>query len=211
VLPESFYLEYTDKETKTEEEKNKQREAFQATLNSAHTYFRPIELLYNQSRISRELKELRLNKNNSKLLNNFWGEQHLGSEEEKRFLKTMHLLPYVIGNTNRTEQLINYVLEKKSNITINAKPGVNTYVNNATYTYQKTAEVHIHNISNKEFHLYYKRSQKHGIILDKIERFYFPLDVIIHYEFYISEATSFFKLDEVYENGNGILGYSTKI
>jgi len=115
-LPESFYLEYTNKEAKTEDEKNELRDAFQATLQAAHNYFKPIELLYNQTRISRELKELSLNKNNSHLLYSFWGERHLGSEEEKRFLKTMHLLPYVVGNTYRTEQLINYVLEKKSNI-----------------------------------------------------------------------------------------------
>lgn len=227
-LPESFYIEYTSKEAKTEEERNQQRDAFQATLQAAQSYFKPIELLYNQSRINLELKELTLNKNNSQLLYNFWGERHLGSEEEKRFLKTMHLLPYVVGNTKRTQQLINYVLEKKSNITIEVKPlsklpkesepslgnmhlGFNTYINNSAYTYQKIAKVHIHDISNTEFHLYYKHSQIHGIILDRIEKYYFPLDVKIQYEFYIDENTSFFKLDEKYENGNGILGYSTKI
>jgi len=227
-LPQSFYMEYSNEEFKNKEEKIKHREAQQATLESANSYFKPIELLYNQTRIKRELKELRFTKNNSSLLYNFWGEQQLGSEEEKRFLKTMHLLPYIVGNTYRTEQLINYVLEKKSNISIKVETdsklpkesfptlgamhlGVNTYVNNSTYTYQKTAQVHIHHISNKEFHLYYKRSQMHGVILNKIEKFYFPLDVMIEYEFYIVEATSFFKVDEMYENGNGILGYSTRI
>jgi len=227
-LPEAFYLDHSNKEAKSEAEKMELRNAFKATLQAAQNYFKPIELLYNQTRINRELKELKLTKNNSNLLYNFWGEVRLGSEEEKRFFKTMHLLPYVVGNTYRTEQLINYVLEKKSNITIGVKPkgdikkedqpklgsmhlGVNTYINNCSYTYQKTAQVHIYNITNEEFHLYYKRSQIHGIILNKIEKFYFPLDVIIQYKFYIKTETSFFKLDEVYENGNGILGYSTKI
>jgi len=227
-LPESFYIDRSLPEPKNEEEKTKQREALNATLQAAVNYFKPIELQYNQTRIYKELKELQLTKNNSELLYNFWGEQFLGSQEEKRFLKTMHLLPYIIGNKHRTEQLINYVLEKKSEISVKVKPfsklskkyqvklgamhlGVNTYVNNSTYTYQKVAEVHIHNISNEEFHLYYKRSQVHGIILDKIEQYCFPLDVVIQYEFYINYDTSFFKLDEVYENGNGILGYSTRI
>ncbi len=228
-LPESFYMEYGNVEPKDELEKLKQRNAEFATLQAANSYFKPIELLYNQTRISRELKELRFTKNNSKLLYNFWGEQHLSSEEEIKFLKTIHLLPYIVGSIYRTEQLINYVLEKRSNIRIVVDPfsqiakedqpklgdgmhlGVNTYVDHSTYTYQKIAEIHIQDITNEEFHLYYKRSQMHGIILDKIERYYFPLDVMIHYKLYITYDTSFFKLDEQYENGNGILGYSTRI
>jgi len=227
-IPESFYIDQSKEEGKTPEERDAIRQVFNQILNSAHTYFKPIEIEYNKTRIDREYNELKLNKNNSDLLHVFWGEQRLGSVEEERFLKTMHLLPYITGNLRRTELLINYILEKKSKITLKTEAlnqipeklhatlgklhlGVNTYLNNCTYTYTKIALVNIHGISNDEFHLYYRKTKLHRIILDKIERYYFPLDVTVNYQFNINYDTSFFKLDEVYEKGNGILGYSTRI
>jgi len=228
ALPESFFVEYDNSDAKTQEEKQRKRDDFNEKLSSAKKFFRPVEIEYNKTRIKKALNEQILVSNSSNLLYSFWGEQKIGSQEEQRVLKTMHILPYVIGNKEKTEKLINYVLEKNTQISYYTIPisnldkeeqvklgewhlAINTYLNNQVYSYERFCNVTISNIENEEFHLYYKRTKKHGIILNKIAKFYFPIDVNVEYKFKINYETSFFKLGEVYENGNGILGYSTRI
>jgi len=228
ALPQSFFVEFDGSESKTQEEKQRKRDDFSEKLSSAKKFFRPIEIEYNKTRVKKALNEQELVSNSSNLLYSFWGEQKIGSVEEQKVLKTMHILPYIIGNKEKTERLINYILDKETSISyytvaisdlekeeqvklVDWQLGVNTYLNNQVYSYERYCNVTISNIDNLEFHLYYKRSKKHGIILDKIAKYYFPIDVNVEYKYKIKYETSFFQLDNEYENGNGILGYSTRI
>ena len=120
-LPESFYVNPDDdqgagKETskyKKTEKRETSRKAFQKKLDSARNFFKPLEVEYNKVRIRRELDEVSLLEDYNPLLRELWKGFPVNTAAERRFVSTLHLLPYVVGNKTKTQSLIEYVLAKK--------------------------------------------------------------------------------------------------
>lgn len=238
-LPESFFIQYSEDKTIDDQYGFEQIEVFKKALDGAFTFFKPIEKYYSRARINRELTEYKLIKNNRYLICDFFGNRNPETKEEERFLKTMHLLPFIVGNERLTKELINYVIGKPVSIETTIKElsslnethqvklgdvvsplilGVNSLVDNCAYIYTKVTKVKIEEIPNEKFHLYapdhnfqFENKQTHRIILDDIKKYYFPLDVEVEFDLCIEEKEASFKLDATYKIGNGILGYSTKI
>lgn len=238
-LPDSFFIQYSEVKSNDDKYDFEQAEVFKKALDAAYAFFKPIEKYYSRVRINRELKEYELVKNNRYLICDFFGNQNPETEEEERFLKTMHLLPFIVGNELLTKRLIYYVMAKPVSIetTINeisflneahqakiedsSYPltlGVNSLLDNCAYTYAKVVKIRIEEIPNEEFYFYapdhnfhFKKKQTLRNILDEIKKYYFPIDVDVDFDLYINNETNNFKLDTSYKKGEGILGYSTKI
>jgi len=228
ALPEGFFLEQEYKTAKTEEEKQKLRKDFQAQLESAYNFFIPIEVEYNRIRIKRAYEEYSQTDNIGEVLYRFWGIRIDKDDIGKRFLKTLHLLPYIVGDKLKTSRLLEYIFEKEISIEFrtkekskfpenlnlklgNLKLSIDTYLNNEMYLYEKECLVTIGGLNGNELFYYLKGNKVLKDIIERVEKYYFPIDVNVTFDFETTVASSMFFLDTDQSKGIGILGYSTRL
>lgn len=250
-LPEIFYAsntyDFVEKKGEDPEKRRFRLEQFrkrhQNRINSAKNFFKPLEVQYNKVRIDKELKEVKLLEEQNNLLETFWERFPVESLEEQRFVNTLHLLPYTVGNIELTQQLIEYTLQKKVSIKLTIrekamlpdrlKPkmdecllGYNTNVGSEVFEYLPICTVTIEGLSKVELSKYLNKSISENKLLAAIEKYYFPLDVEVQYNFevkremitrkkqsgeeYLVAADQFFLGAEA-GTGEGVAGFSTRI
>ena len=231
-LPETFYIDSFEpdipenahnKEALTLQRRKKQKRI----LESAHRFFKPLEVEYNKVRILRELEEVRLLEKYDDLLRSFWDTITDSTPEWDRFLRTLHLLPYVVGDRTKTQQLIEFVLEKPvsfsekivSEIELPGELqgtlgqvglGFNFNMGNIIPCYVREITVTIKDLTPSEFFQYYDSISETGKLLQEIAKYYFPLDTDINFDFQINPEFAAFSLGGDEEHA-AILGFSSKI
>lgn len=209
-LPEAFF------EQKPFKLKNETKEQWQQRLDnywkllpkkieSAKIFFQPLEIEYNKIRVYRERGEVELLKNKNPLLEKIWQQFPIKTPAQRRFVSTLHLLTYVIGDGKKTKHLIQYVLGKKITLEFGVrqkttlpdtlKPalgqcalGFSTNIGNEIYEYARTCKLTIMDLGKREFFDYQDKTSIPGIILTTIEKYYFPLDIEVEKDFKISTA-----------------------
>lgn len=234
-LPEAFFaIPYKDENSDIEEH-----------IQSAKTFFRPLEIEYNTIRVKKELKETELLRNYHELLTHFWnGEIAADSDnkakfpietaEDKRFLNTLHLIPLFIGDERKTTKMIEYVLDKKVTLKFNIEEktalpnehsacissdtkkqymlGDNLYLNSVIYHYTQICTVAISDIPKKEMYSYLNDEVE---IIRRIKDYYFPLDIEVRFAYKMLEnkagKATLFKVELDEREGEGLLGYSTRL
>lgn len=251
-LPESFYVSPDDEFSLDQEVGNYQktekreayRKAFQKKLDSARNFFKPLEVEYNKVRVRRELKEVDLLEDYNPLLRELWKGFSTTTSAECRFVSTLHLLPYVVGNKTKTQSLIEYVLDKKvtldfgirekSTLPDELKPtlgqcalGYNSSVGGDIYEYAPICTFTVNGLGKEEFFEFQNKKSASGILLENIEKYYFPLDVEVTLDFEVTKekksikipgrtqeykvAIDQFFLSDKLESGEGVLGFSTRL
>jgi len=211
-LPEAFF------EQKPFKLKNETIEQWQRRLDdywkklpekteSAQRFFRPLEIEYNKIRIRRERNEVDLLRDNNPLLVKIWKEFATDTLTQKRFVSTLHLLTYVVGDEYKTKYLIEYVLGKKITLefgvrektelpndlkpTIGSKGmalGFSSNIGSDIYEYAQTCTFTVMDLGKREFFEYQDAETVPGKLLTTIEKYYFPLDVEVNFSFKISTA-----------------------
>ena len=232
-LPENLYsdpdnsMELVDENgnQRQPEDLEKYRKEKQERLESAHRFFRPLEIAYNQLRIHRELNEVKNLENYDELLSCFWGKYKPQNERWKRFIRTLHLTPGIIGDPDKTKALLEYVLdkpvslhfwtedyytiEKEEQETLSEqKPvlGFNLRLGNLVYDYQEKCTLTIRQISTEQFFRYFDENSDDRKLLEEILKYYFPLNIDVVLDFSI-------KQEPPTDAGAAIpvLGYSSKL
>lgn len=230
-LPEDFYSEpdttdefYNEKgEKRIREDIEKYRDKAKAELESAKRFFRPLEVEYNKVRIERELNELEQLENFDSALIEFWKIFKIKNNKWRRFVRTLHLVPFIIGDKVKTKALIEFVLdaeieldfdieafcemtpEQQSVMTGTTKTlGFNVSIGNRVYDYQEVCTLRIKDISTEEFKEYFKENTDDHKLLNEIMKFYFPLNLEVKLDFSIKQ-----KENEPAEVP--IVGYSSKL
>ena len=225
-----------------EEKKERERERKRKAVESANKFFIPLEVAYNQVRISKESKELQLIQDFGEILLNFWKtftdkfdfldiKELLKAQSDapkshkawSRFLRTLHLVSYVVGDRKKTQELVSFVLGKpislQEEIVTEAELpddlkgkmgefilGYNFNVGNVFKSFTRVCIIHIGGIESDEFYEYYKKNSETSKLLNEIMNYYFPLDVQVRFEFKVQPAESNFVLNDSGE-GAPILGY----
>jgi len=212
---------------------------------SAQRFFRPLEIEYNKIRIRRERSEINLLRDNNPLLEKIWRQFPIDTLPQRRFVSTLHLLTYVVGNEYKTKYLIEYVLGKKITLefgvrektelpgdlkpTIGSKGmalGFSSNIGSDIYEYAQTCTFTVMDLQKREFFEYQDAETVPGKLLATLEKYYFPLDVEVNFNFQISTApqrktrpdgTAYevpidqFYLNDDSKSGEGCLGFSTRL
>lgn len=228
-LPETFYIDPFEEEAENayqqEDQILQKRARQQKILDSANRFFKPLEVAYNRVRIRREREEVKLLEKYDDLLREFWKNISDATPAWDRFLRSLHLVSYVVGNKAQTKALIEFVLEKPVELSEHIEDqvelpkelksglgdiglGYNFNVGNVIPSYIRIITLRICNLNPEEFQKYYDEQSSEGRLLQELAKYYFPLDVDIKFDYRINpenEAFSFGKGD------NAILGFSSKI
>ncbi len=249
-LPEAFFEQKPFKlkdETKEQWERRMQIywETLPKRVQSAGIFFRPLEVEYNKVRVSRERNEVDLLRDKNPLLEKIWRQFPIDTPAQRRFVSTLHLLTYVVGDEQKTKYLIQYVLAKeidlefgireKTELPDDLKPavgkagialGFNTNVGSDIYEYATTCTFTVMELGKREFFEYQDAKTIPGKLLATIEKYYFPLDVEVNFNYEIStkpqiktrtDGTQYeVSIDQFYLNddpkeGEGCLGFSTRL
>jgi len=211
-LPEAFFEQKPFKlRDETIEQWQKRIEEYWKKLpeknESAQRFFRPLEIEYNKIRIRRERREVNLLRDKNPLLKRIWKEFATDTLAQRRFVSTLHLLTYVVGDKHKTKHLIEYVLGKKitlqfgvrekTELPADLKPtigsaglalGFNSNIGSDIYEYAQTCTFTIMDLQKREFFDYQDPQSVPRKLLDTIEKYYFPLDVEVSFSFQISTA-----------------------
>ncbi len=233
-LPEDFYSEpdNTDEfinergEKRKKEDVEKYREQVKAALKSAQRFFTPLEVEYNKVRIHRALNEIEQLENYDVALKYFWKHFELSNEKWKRFIRTLHLTPFIIGDKEKTKALIEFVLGTKISMLFDIEEscemtddqhkeltgetkilGFNVNIGNTIYDYQEVCTLRIEGISKEEFFEYFDEDKDNKKLLNEIIKYYFPLNLDVRLDFSIQQKER--KKGELAEVP--ILGYSSKL
>ncbi len=231
-LPEDLYIEpdntsefYDEKgERKSVAEIEAYRRKQKEHLKSTERFFRPLEVEYNKVRIERELEELNRLENFDGMLERFWEEFPLTNERWKRFVRTLHLVPAIVGDKDKTKALIEFVLGVPVTLSFTVEEccevtrqeqqaltgeemvlGFNMLVGNTIYDYLEVCTLKIENLSTEEFFKYFDEKTEDRKLLDEIIKYYFLLDVEVKLDFSIKD-----ELDKDEEKVL-VLGYSSKL
>jgi len=236
-LPETFYIDpYEEQESihfENEEEYKKQRELRRKQkkekLHSAIRFFRPLDIELYRARIVKELKEISLLKNFDGYLEDLWNIIALPENRTpawKRFLKSLHLVSYVVGDAEKTKHLIEYVLNNEVELIFSMEDtvplsqesekamnlpelGLNFSVGNQLYVYAKICTIQIKNLKKEEFYQFYTEGTSTSQLLKEIAKYYFPLDTEVRFDFVLEKERDAFVLGE--PGKTAILGYFARI
>ena len=233
-IPEDFYTEPDNVDefiTEAGEERTKEgienyRKKEEAQVKSAHRFFKPIEIEYNKVRIQREFAELNQVGNFDKTISHFWREFNVSNDKWKRFVRTLHLVPYVIGDKDKTKSLIEFVLGTNISLSFEIDEcykmsdaeqeafmgtekilGYNVSLGNTIYDYHEMCILKIENLSEVQFYEYFDEKSEDRKLLEELIKFYFPLNIEVRLDFSI-------KIPEKTTSQNDdfaipILGYSS--
>lgn len=233
-LPEDFYSEpdnrdeFVDeagkKRTKDEIEKYRANAAEQ--LKSALRFFRPLEVEFNKLRIKRELDELDKIENFDNILQAFWGVFKVTNDRWRRFVRTLHLVSFIIGDKAKTKALIEFVLgtsidlsfsveacyemskeQKKSLVGESRLLGYNVIVGSSVYDYLDICIFTVKDLSVSEFYEYFDETSEDKKLLNEIIKYYFPLNVEVRLDFSLKPE----KRNNKGEFVTPVLGYTSKL
>ncbi len=207
-LPEAFFEQAPRKlksETETDWNKrfNQYWETFNQKVEGAVKFFRPIEVEYNKIRLKREYAELDLLKNKNPLLEKVWKRFPINTLAQKRFVSTLHLTSYIVGNKNSTHIFIEYILNKPINLTYNIREktrlpdnsqpkigmcslGFSSIAGSEIYEYAPFCTLTVHNLNKQEFFEFQDETSIAGQLMNNIEKYYFPLDIEVEFDYKIS-------------------------
>lgn len=228
-LPESLYAEPNSPSILSKDEQDeekvkkveKQRKKAEAELKSAERFFRPLEIEYNKLRIKRELEEVKQQGNISQILTRLWEEFPIKSDKWKRFVETLHLVPFILGDEQKTKALIEYVLNTRISLFFSTEAcfeqqlqpkteekilGFNTVLGTTIYDYLEVCTLKIENLSTTDFTDYFDEESDARKLLNEIINYYFPLNLEVRLDFSITPLTEEENKDKVI-----ILGYSSKL
>lgn len=231
-LPEDLYIEPDN----TQELSNAQgrprspseREAYRAQrreqLESASRFFKPLEVACNRVRIERELSELSGLEDHDPSLQAFWSYYPAEQPRWKRFIRTLHLCPYFIGDLDKTRAMIRYVLDKEVSLEFSTEAscsmspaqreelygrdtvlGYNVMVGSDVYDYLEICTLTIEGVTRSEFYQFIDEESDSRRLLEEIIKHYFPLHVDVRLDYALSKASS----TEEGEENSMVLGYSS--
>lgn len=234
-LPEDFYTEpdnsneYKDEHgnRRSQREIEKYRARAKEQLESAQRFFRPLEVEFNKVRIARELVELSYMESFDDILEKFWDQFSVRNDKWRRFLRTLHLSPYVVGDLKKTKHLIEYVLDLPVRLSMSVEQsvvstseemnaltgkekvlGFNIVFGNEVYDYLEVCTLQIQDLSTTQFFDYFLEEGNGRLLVEAMIKHYFPLNVEVRLDFTICS-------DENEQNGEeeplSILGYSSRL
>jgi hypothetical protein len=233
-LPEDFYSEPDNKDEfvdesgrkRTKDEIEKYRANAAEQLKSALRFFRPLEVEFNKFRIKRELDELDKIENFDNILQSFWGVFEIPNDRWRRFVRTLHLVSFIIGDKAKTKALIEFVLgtsidlsfsveeyceiskeQRKSLVGESWLLGYNVIVGNSVYDYLDICTFTVKDLSVSEFYEYYDETSEDKKLLNEIIKYYFPLNVEVRLNFSIKPENRNTKG----ELAVPVLGYTSKL
>ncbi len=229
-LPEFFYAEadnsseYVDLDgnRRSPSEREEYRRQRSERMKDARTFFIPLEILFNRFRIHKGIKELIFSKNSDTFLGHLWGKTFCSDSRWIRYIRTRHLVTEIIGNLEKTETLISYVLDLPIQLTIQNNTsfqcstdkildinggqrilGHSVFLGDIIYDYHETCELRIQLRSQDIFMDYFLKEGKGYQLLAEIIDHYFPIDILVEKKLEIrADATT---------EGTPILGYSTRL
>jgi len=226
-LPENLYADPNSSpplsKNELDEEKVKKvenlRKKVQAELKSAERFFRPLEIEYNKFRIRRELNEINQQGDISQIIAVLWKEFPIKNDRWKRFVQTLHLVPFILGNQDKTKALIAYVLDTAVSLTFTTEAcfehqqkstekilGFNTLLGNTIYDYLEVCILKIEHLSTEDFTHYFDKESDARKLLNEIINYYFPLNLEVRLDFSIKPP-----IEEDGKEKVIILGYSSKL
>lgn len=233
-LPEDFYSEPDNThevidesgKKRTKEEIEKYRENAAEQLKSAQRFFRPLEVEYNKIRIKRELDELDKIENFDSVLQALWGVVEVPNDRWRRFVRTLHLVSFIMGDKVKTKALIEFVLGTNVDLSFTVEEcceiseeqskallaesrvlGYNVVVGNSIYDYLDICTLTVKDLSVSEFYEFYKETSEDKKLLNEIIKYYFPLNVEVRLNFSIKPE----KRNNKGELVTPILGYTSKL
>jgi len=233
-LPEDFYSEpdntgeFVDESGKkrAKEDIEKYRANALEQLKSAQRFFRPLEVEYNKIRIKRELDELDKIENFDSILQAFWGTFKISNDKWRRFIRTLHLVSFTMGDKVKTKALIEFVLgtsidlsftveecceisnrQRKSLIGESRVLGYNVVIGNLVYDYLDICTFTVKDLSVSEFYEFFDENAEDRKLLNEMIKYYFPLNVEVRLDFSINPK----KGNNEGELAIPVLGYSSKL
>ncbi len=228
-LPENVYSdpdnteEFLDQhgQPRPKKEVEKYRQKQKEELESAERFFKPLEVAYNKVRVRRELDELDKVENFDKILRSFWGFSSSKNASWNRFVQTLHLTPYIIGDEVKTKTLIEFVLGKPISLSFEVEEyctiteserkallgdtivlAYNSILGKSIYDYLDICILSINDLSNEEFSKYFNESTEDRKLINEIIKYYFPLNIEVRLDFTINPE---------HVGVSPILGYSSKL
>ncbi len=216
-LPEDFFIDPKVLDGKEAKEQ----------LDNAQKFFKPLEIEYNKTRIQKELYEIETLGNFDKTLALLWNDFPITNDKWKRFVRTLHLLPFTIGDKEKTKTLIAYVLEHKVSLTFDIEEccqlnktqkenftgntlGDNIQLGDVVYDYQDICTLKIKNIPASEFSDYLDETSETRRLLQEIIKFYFPMNIEVRLDFsvnYLSDEEAMSPKESIIP----FLGYSSHL
>jgi len=233
-FPEAFYTEpdntdeYRDESgrKRSNDEIEKYRNHIKAALKSSSVFFRPLEVEYNKFRIHKEIEEVKQLENFDRILETFWANLPIKDAKWRRFVRTLHLVPYIIGNKEKTTALIAYVLDVQVELIFSVEEycdiqeaqlkaltgdekllGFNLCVGNKLYDYLDICTLKISELSTAEFFGFFDEHSEGKKLLNEIIKYYFPLNVEVELDFSINPK----KGRKEDEHPVVVLGYSSTL
>ncbi len=223
-LPEDYDLEKSEKAIKNHRNKAKKE------LESAQRFFRPLEIEYNKLRIQRELDEVDQLEDLDPTLKLFWNEYPVADDRWKRFVRTLHLVTYIIGDPEKTKALIEYVLELPVSLSFETREytvlskkeqerlfgeqkimGFNVLIGSTVYDYQEICVLKLALSSNDEFFRFFDETSTEKQLLNEIIKNYFPLNTEIKLDFTINPKKDKTTDDAEEKFVAPVLGYSSRL
>ena len=232
-LPEVFYVEPDNTKEFFDENRRKRsaqeteqyRKQVKTKIQSAKRFFRPLEVVFNQVRIRKEVAEIASLENFDTLLETLWGAYEIKNLKWRRFVRTLHLVRHVVGDLEKTEALIEYVLDTPVSLSMSIEEsfeieesekrslmgtenilGLNVIFGNTIFDYLEVCTLKIMDISTKAFSNYFSEHSEDQKILEAIINHYFPLNVEVRLDFSIRQDK-----DVESESELPVLGYSSKL
>lgn len=233
-LPEDFYTEPDNSNEYQDENGNRRskreidayRDKAKEQLESAHKFFRPLEVEYNKVRIQKELHELTCLEEFDSVLEKFWDQFPVINDRWRRFVRTLHLSPYVVGDLEKTKNLIEYVLDLPVTLSLGVEPatesspeemdglmgtqkilGYNVVFGNVVYDYLDICTLQIENLATSDFLDYFLEDADGRKLVEAMIKHYFPLNVEVRLDFTINPAKE--NIED--EHPVAILGYSSRL
>lgn len=195
-LPEDFFIDPSVLDRKEVKEQ----------LDNAEKFFKPLEIEYNKTRIKKELYEIETLGDFDKTLALLWSDFPITNDKWKRFIRTLHLLPFTIGDKEKTTILIAYVLENEVSLIFSVEEsyklnktqeknftgkilGDNMQLGGVVYDYQDLCTLKIENIPASEFSDYLDESAENRLLLQEIIKFYFPMNIEVRLDFSVNYSS----------------------
>lgn len=218
-----FYDEHGQKRSAAEIEKF--RDQIKEQVKSANRFFKPLEVEYNKVRIHREYNEIGHIEGYNQLLETLWDDFPITNENWRRFIRTLHLIPNIIGDAKKTEALIEYVLDAKVSLIFEVEEsveitdeerkallgdqmvmGFNMTIGNIIYDYLDVCLLRLEGISTDTFFKYYDQQSEERRLINEIIKHYFPLDLEVRLDFSIDTEK-----DDADAEPMIVLGFSSRL
>ncbi len=232
-LPEDFYAtpdntdEFWDETgtARSQKDIDAYRDKVKAEQKSAQRFFRPLEVAYNKLRIERECAEVAHLENLDSLLETLWDDFIVSDPKWQRFVRTVHLVPHIMGDLEKTRALIEYVLDGPIELTVSVDPiakatseeiagltgseailGYNVVFGNAIYDHLICCTLRICSLSTADFYRYFESTSSESKLINTIIDYYFPLTVEVIPDYSIQKEPRSTAQSEVM-----VLGYSSQL